>query len=136
MELQLINGRDIEEIRLGQLKLQHEVLNRQLATERDLDPDELTFLDRALPDSLAYYNFLNLPADEKLVNALQSARYNKIFVLDLLPLKNDDVRIEDLAAQKEIHRNVIEVYTARGEEVVIVPVLSIKERVEFILNNL
>ena len=136
MELQLINGRDIAEIRLGQAQLQHKVLNRQIELERKLDKSELTFLDRATPDSLAYYRYLGLPPDKKLTDWLETAHYKKIFVLDLLPLKLDEIRSENESEQRAIHAELIKVYTERGAEVVMVPVLPPKERADFILANL
>lgn len=136
LELQLINGRDINEVRLQQSKVQHNVLNKQIENERNLDPNELTFLDRALPDSLAYYQYLGLTPDEKLIEAMKSARYKKVFVLDLLPMVNDLIRQEDLQAQKQIHQKIIEIYQSQGQEILNVAVMSPKERADFILSHL
>jgi predicted ATPase len=136
MELQMINGRDLAEIQLRQSQMQHKVLNIQIENERKLDPEKLTFLDRATPDSLAYYRYLGLPPDKKLTDWLETAHYKKIFVLDLLPLKLDEVRRENESEQRAIHAELIKVYTERGDEVVMVPVLPPKERADFILANL
>ena len=38
----------------------------QIEQEKAISPDDIVFLDRAIPDALAYYRFLNLPEDEKL----------------------------------------------------------------------
>ena len=54
-------------------------------------------LDRALPDSLAYYRFLDLPPDPSLSEALTRVKYRKVFLLDLLPLAEDYARTEDVA---------------------------------------
>ena len=75
----------------------------QVEQEAWLSPDEIIFLDRALPDALAYYRFLNLPVDGKLENALKKATYKKIFILDFLPLVNDYARSENAKAQQDIH---------------------------------
>jgi predicted ATPase len=136
IDLQLINGRDIEEIRLRQSQLQHKILDRQIETERNLDPDELTFLDRATPDSLAYYLHLGIKPDEKLVEWLKSAKFKKVFILDLLPLINDEVRVENRSEQLAIHARLIEVYKEYGEDLVFVPVLPPKERTDFVLSHL
>ena len=136
LELQLINGRDIEEVRLQQSRVQHNVLNKQIENERKLDPQELTFLDRALPDSLAYYQYLGLNPDEKLLEALKTAHYKKVFVLELLPMVNDAIRQEDLQAQKIIHQKIIEVYQNHGENIVKVALMPPKDRADFILSHL
>jgi predicted ATPase len=94
------------------------------------------FLDRAIPDALAYYRFLNLPVSQKLMDALEKVNYKKVFVLDILPLVQDYARREDEAAQKKIHQLLIEVYESLGLPVVHVPVLPPEERVQFILAHL
>lgn len=136
LELQLVNGRDIEEVRLQQNKVQHNVLNKQMENERNLDPQELTFLDRALPDSLAYYQYLGLNPDEKLLEAMKTAHYKKVFILDLLPMVNDAIRQEDLKAQRLIHQKIIEIYKGQGEEIIHVALMSPKDRADFILSHL
>lgn len=136
IDLQRINGRSTDEIRSNQRQFQHKVLNLQIDLERRLDPQELIFLDRGLPDELAYYQHLNLAPDEKLVEYLQEATYKKIFIMDLLPLCEDYARTEDLPAQKALHQLIIDTYKKRSEPIVMVPVLPPKERVQFILDNL
>ena len=136
IDLQRINGRSVDEIRANQRQFQHKVLNLQIDLERRLDPQELIFLDRGLPDELAYYQYFNIPPDEKLVEYLKTATYKKIFIMDLLPLDKDYARTEDVAAQKALHQLIIESYQARSEPIVMVPVLPPKERVAFILANL
>lgn len=136
IDLQRINGRSTEEIRANQRQFQHKVLNLQIQLERRLDPQEMIFLDRGLPDELAYYEYFKLPPDEKLIEYLASATYKKIFIMDLLPLDKDYARTEDLDAQKALHQLIIDTYKRRSEPIVMVPVLPPKERVAFILANL
>jgi predicted ATPase len=100
-----------------------------------LDPDELYFLDRALPDSLAYCRYLGIEPDPELLAALGTASYRKVFVLDLLPLAGDYARTEDAAAQLRIHATLIEVYEDLGFVVETVPVLSVEQRVDLILSR-
>lgn len=136
IDLQRMNGRSTEEIRANQRQFQHKVLNMQINVEKKLDPKELVFLDRGLPDELAYYKYFNLQPDEKLIAHLADYRYRAIFILDLLPLDKDYARTEDVTAQKALHQMIIDTYLERGEPIVFVPVLPPKDRVEFILNKL
>ena len=96
----------------------------------------LFFLDKAIPDALACYPFLHLPEDEKLLKALSTVSYKKIFILDFLPLINDYARIEDAVAQKKINALFTIVYESLPFSVIHVPVLKPEERVEFILKNM
>src|SRR5688572_18022495 len=78
---QRIKGRTVDEVRKNQIEFQLGVLDMQIDQERSISPDELVFLDRAIPDSLAYYYFLNLEPDKKLLDVLQKVSYKKIFIL-------------------------------------------------------
>ncbi|WP_439565403.1 AAA family ATPase [Microcella sp.] len=135
IDLQRIEGRTIEQIRSRQREFQRSVLQMQLETEAQLDPDELVFLDRALPDSLAYYRFLGLDPDPLLLDALERVAYRTAFLLDLLPLHRDYARTEDEPAQRRIHELIGEVYRELGVPIVRVPVLPEAERVRFVLQN-
>lgn len=136
IDTQLITGKTVEELKKNHKKFQEGILEMQIMQETSLKPEELVFLDRALPDALAYYKFLNLPLDEKLADALKNASYKKIFILDFLPLVNDYARREDEEAQKKIHALITEVYESLPFPVVHVPILPPEERANFILKNL
>tara|TARA_R110002124_G_scaffold58363_1_gene162571 strand:- start:43 stop:585 length:543 start_codon:yes stop_codon:yes gene_type:complete len=131
-----IEGQTVEDIRNNKRKFQLGVLDMQIEQEAVISPKELFFLDRAIPDAMAYYQFLNLDYDEKLLNAVKKASYKKIFILDRLPFTKDYARTEDEDDQKKIHQLIIDVYTSLGFPIVTVPVLPPRERVEFILNNI
>lgn len=136
IETQRVTGKTVEEIRSNQLKFQHGVLDMQIVQESELSSDETVFLDRAIPDALAYYHFLGLPEDKKIREAMKGISYKKIFILDPLPLVKDSVRTEDAIAQKNIHRLLTETYESLPFPVVHVPVMSPEERVNFILKIL
>lgn len=136
IDTERITGRTVEEIRKNQIAFQSGVLNMQIEQEAYLLPDEIVFLDRALPDSLAYYRFLDLPVDERLIKVLNGAAYKKIFILDPLPIVNDYARLEDGEAQRKIHSLITAVYESLPFPVIHVPVLPPEERVDFILKNL
>lgn len=131
-----IEGHTVEEIRNNKRQFQLGVLDMQIEQEAAIQPQDLVFLDRAIPDAMAYYQFLMLDYDEKLLNAVKNTSYKKIFILDRLPFTKDYARTEDEEDQKKIHQLIIDVYTSLGFPIVTCPVLPPNERVEFILNNI
>ena len=135
-DLQRLGGRSVADVRSRQLEFQRGVLSMQIQQEAELDPDEVVFLDRALPDSLAYYRFLDLPADRLLLDALQRVGYRKVFLLDLLPLAPDYARTEDTTAQRRIHDLIREVYESLPVPLEEVPVLPPETRADFVLERL
>ena len=136
IDTQRITGKTVKEIRENQLEFQQGVLDMQIEQEKGLVPGETIFLDRALPDALAYYKFLGLPEDEKIRDALRTASYKRVFILDPLPLVNDYARTENQEDQKKIHELLVSVYGSLSIPVVHVPILPPDERVDFILANL
>ena len=136
IDTKLKDGKTIDEIERNQRGFQQAVIKMQLETESKLNPAELVFMDRAIPDALAYYRFLNLKTDQLVETAVKEASYKKVFILDCLPLVNDYARREDEKAQRRIHELIIEVYQSLPFPIVYVPVLPAQERVNVILKNL
>ena len=136
IDTQLADGKTVKEIRKHQSDFQLKVLNMQIEQESSLSPDDLVFLDRAIPDALAYYRFLHLREDDVLTKMMAVVSYRKIFILDRLPLVKDYARSEDAVAQKAIHKLITEIYEFLPFPVVHVPVMPAEKRVDYILANL
>lgn len=135
IDLQRVTGRTTQEIRTRQGEFQRAVVDMQIDQEHALDPEQTVFLDRALPDSLAYHRFLGIDPDPALRDAVAAARYETVFLLDLLPLAADYARTEDAAAQRQIHELIGQVYRELQFPIVTVPALAPEARVDFILER-
>lgn len=131
-----VGGRTADEIRENERKFQSGILEMQIKQEAELIRDDTVFLDRAIPDAMAYYQFLQLDYDRELLEAMEQVSYKSIFILDRLPFVKDYARTEDEEAQKIIHNLIIDVYKSLGFPVIFVPVLKPDERADFILNNI
>ncbi|MBE0579179.1 MAG: ATP-binding protein [Devosia sp.] len=136
IDTQRVTGRTVAEIRANQREFQKGVLHMQIEQEQSLDSNEVWFLDRALPDALAYYRYLGLEPEPELLEALKAVSYRKIFILDLLPLQKDYARTEDTDAQHRIHELLTEVYQSLSFPCETVPALPPDERVEHILRHM
>lgn len=136
IDTQLVQGKTVEEVRKNQRVLQRGVLQMQIEQEAAISPDDIVFLDRAIPDAMAYYRFLGFEVDDMLKDAISKASYKKVFILELLPLVQDYARREDEAAQKRIQELLIDVYSSLRFPIIRVPILPVEERVDFILKNL
>lgn len=136
IDTQKIKGKTVEEIKENKKQFQLGILNMQIEEEAELKLDDVVFLDRALPDAMAYYQFLGIEYDDRLIEQCNMYCYSKIFILDRLPLINDYARLEDEQEQIRIHNLIIQVYESFPCPIVHVPVLEPEERVDFILKNL
>ena len=79
IDTQKVKGRTVEEIKENKKQFQLGVLNMQIEQEAELAPNDRVFLDRALPDAMAYYQFLELEYDDRLIEQCNKYCYNKIF---------------------------------------------------------
>jgi len=135
LDTMLSTGKTVNEIRENKRKFQLGVLDMQIEQENSISPNDVVFLDRAIPDAMAYYQFLKLDFDKELIEAMQHVSYKKIFILDRLPFVKDYARLEDENDQIKIHSFLIDVYKALPFPIIKVPVLDIQSRVDFILKN-
>ncbi len=133
---ELAAGRSLEEIRGNGHDFQRRILLRQQELESHLDPEEIVFLDRGIPDGLAYSHLLDLGDDSHLHEAANKAKYRKIFILDLLELEDDGSRIEDRDTQHRLQDFLIATYETLSFDVVKVPVMEREKRVDYILERL
>ena len=95
------------------------------------------FLDRGVGDGLVYYKLNNLKIPKKIYDCFPEFNYQKVFILETLDFyEHDDLRQEDEAECKRIHETIIKTYKEFDCRILIVPFMSVKKRVEFILENL
>lgn len=136
-EQELGKGRTIEEIRSNVLQLRKKLIEGTTRTERELDPNQLVILDRAIPDNFAFAYQEGLNPNE-LMAKVPSFRYRLIFQLEPLPLENDGVRELDLAKRQQLNEINLEVYQSLGYKIIYVPRFSgdkeesITRRYEFV----
>ena len=135
LDTQRQQGHTVEEVRANQIAFQLGVLKMQIEQEAELNPNELVFLDRAIPDALAYYRFLHMKPDNMLLDALKRVSYRMVFLLDPLPLVHDYARTEDSSAQMKLHELLNDVYRSFGFPVVRVAVADADARVDMILRS-
>ena len=128
-------GLSLEDIVSDEVAFELVLTPLKVKVEDALPPDELIFLDRAMPDSITYYRLLGLDINE-ILPACKKYRYQHIFIFDPLPFKADGVRFEDEETRDFLDKQVEIDYQELGYQTTRVPVLSIKERAQYILKNL
>jgi predicted ATPase len=135
IESQLLAGRTLEQIRGDDLRFQQDILLLKLENEKRLSDTHPVFLDRGLPDSIAYYRLSGLDIGEPLARC-REVRYNKVFFFERLALSTDSVRNEDEETARRLDRLIAHAYEMLDYNLIYVPVLPFRERTEFVLNNL
>jgi len=117
---------------------QKKVLETQIAWEHEIPSDiNVAFVDRGIPDGLAYYRIDGIQPPEGLAEAVRNTRYAGVFILD--PLKtyhNSEIRRENPEEASRIHQTLKEVYEELGHKPVRIPEAHLVHRAELILNRI
>ena len=121
----------------GRLEFQRMVAKKQIEMESNMGKHTHVFLDRGLPDNIAYCRIGRVDIPEEIIAGSRSGRYDKVFILDMLPeYRTDSIRAEDTETARNIHELIIEAYKSLGHDITFVPPFSVKERVEFIKSHI
>ncbi len=117
------------------LSFERHILDKKIEIERLLPKDKTIYLDRAIPDSIGYYIHEGLdPADP--IQQSRLWQYEHIFFFERILFEKDPVRSEDEKIASELERLLKESYRMLGYEVVIVPIMPVNRRVNFILKHI
>jgi predicted ATPase len=135
IEREIARGRTIDEMRKNWAAFQRPLIDMQLRIEGGLLAIDVIFLDRALPDSLAFHRAYGLNPNGILADCFHH-RYASVFMLDTLPYKENGVRDADAALTGYLDEWHTRDYSALGYNVVRVPVLAPEERLAFVLERL
>ena len=102
------------------------------------EPHEIVFLDRGIPDVLAYMHYIGDSYPSFFDVACKEHTYSKIFILP--PWEeiyiSDDERYENYEQAKLIFNHLTETYQNYGYKLIEVPKDTVDNRILFILNQL
>lgn len=106
--------------------------------EADMLGTDKVFIDRGLPDVLAYMNYFKSEYPEYFSEICKSHCYDKVFILP--PWEEiyqcDNERYESYRDAQTISKFLFQTYKSFGYSTIEVPKVPIAERVEFILNKI
>jgi predicted ATPase len=98
----------------------------------------IVFLDRGLPDVLAYMHFIGDSYPPEFDQICKDHRYTKIFILP--PWKEiytaDEARYENFEQACLIYEHLKETYTYFGYELIEIPKGTVEERLNFVKSNI
>ena len=96
------------------------------------------FIDRGIPDVVAYMDYIGDTYPEKFIAACETYKYDKVFLLP--PWEEiytcDAERYESYEEASKIHHFLVDTYTKYGYDLHEVPKTSVEERFQFIINHL
>ena len=135
IDQEMAQGKSLKEIRNDEAEFQRKVLKMKLELEKKAPKNKIIFFDRAIPDSIAYYQACGLDS-KKVLKFCKRKTYQKIFLFEQLPFNQDYARVEDIDTIKKLNRLLKESYENLGYKVITIPAMSVEERVRKILDEI
>jgi predicted ATPase len=106
--------------------------------EAENHADDVVFIDRGLPDVIAYMDFIGDVYPDIFTNTCKAHKYTRVFMLP--PWKeiyvSDKERYESYEQALEIHEHLVKTYNNFGYEIIEVPKDTVEKRAAFILNKI
>ena len=132
---ELMKGKTLAQIKADEWAFERHILLEKVRIESTLKKDEIIFFDRGVPDSIAYYKLNSLDAAEPFQKSGE-VRYQNVFLFERLRFLTDPVRTEDEKTARRLNRLIEESYQSLGYDIIHVPLLSVQERTDFVLERL
>ena len=126
-------GKSLEAIKGDITAFERRILEEKFKIESRLAREDLVFLDRALPDSIAYYKLCGIDPFEA-VEKSRIYQYKTVFLFERLLFEKDPVRSESEDTAARLENLLAEGYRVLGYRPVGVPLMPIGERADFIVN--
>ena len=135
IDRQLSAGRQLEQIKADIQQFEHHILHAKIRIEDSLWKSRPVFFDRGIPDSIAYFNLEGLDPAEPLKYSRRTD-YRRVFFFERFDFLKDEVRSEDEKIAARLNDLLLDAYGQAGYNVIMVPVLSVKDRTDLILEKL
>jgi predicted ATPase len=135
IEMEMEQGQTLEKIRADKETFENRVLHAKIALEERLPKDKVIIFDRAIPDSIPYFELAGLDT-KGVIEKSPRHRYKKVFVLDRLPYAKDQARIEDQETAAKLDRGLEAGYRTLGYEIKRIGVMPVQDRLRLILQEI
>ncbi|HLV39368.1 ATP-binding protein [Xanthomarina sp.] len=100
--------------------------------------NDLVFLDRGVPDVLAYMDFADESYPEDFISACKNCKYTQVYVL--APWQeifiSDSERYENFEQSLEIHEQLLHTYKKYHYNLINIPFDTVENRVDYLLDTL
>ena len=135
---QIINGGEILPWK-NQIAFENLISSKRAKQYASIPKDEIYFFDRSAIDCIAYLKANNLEASDEILEAIKNCEFNSnVFYTPIWKeiYTNDSERKEIIDEAIAIEKLLLETYILFGYHLIEIPKFTIKERVDFILQNI
>ena len=118
---------------------QQDILQKRIAFFDSVPDNSIAFADRGIPDQLAFARYRGFSTPKILIESALKYRYARhVFVTPPWPeiYTSDTIRSETFNEAVQIHEFIVETYFELNYQVIELPLLPVKQRMEFLLKTL
>lgn len=133
---QIKKGRTLSDIRKDEIAFQKKILELKINFEKKLQSENDIFLERGIPDSIAYLELCGAKKDLQLINTAKKCKYKKVFLMNLVEYEVDYARTETKEEAVFLETLLKRSYKDLGFLVIEVPFMSVDKRIDFILDKI
>lgn len=101
-------------------------------------PSDIVFIDRGIPDTVAYMDFIGQEYPDAFIEACKAHRYDLVFILPLWEEihTTDAERYESFNEAQDIQKCLRKTYNNYGYNPIEVPIGPVEDRAQFILKKI
>lgn len=106
--------------------------------EAEKSKENIIFIDRGVHDVIAYMDYFDTKYGEPFISTCKDRKYDQVFMLPPWEeiYQSDNERYESFAEAEKISKYLSNTYIDYGYKPLIVPTGTVKERADFILQNI
>jgi len=118
---------------------QQNILQKRIAFFDSVPHGSIAFADRGIPDQLSFARYRGFRTPEVLIECAEKYRYStQVFVTPPWPdiFTNDTIRTETFEEAVRIHEFIVKTYVDLNYQIFELPLLPVKQRINYLLQNL
>ncbi len=118
---------------------QEQVLSKRIDFYESVPENTIAFADRGIPDQMAYASYKGFEVSERMMKISDEHKYaSTVFIAPpwYEIFKNDQLRTETFSEAVKIDEHIRETYSILNYQIIELPLFSVNERIEFILQNI
>lgn len=102
------------------------------------ETSEIVFIDRGIPDTVAYMDFIEQDYTDEFTEACQKYVYDAVYILPSWEAihTTDEERYEDFEHAQKLQISLTNTYIQYGYDPVEVPIGPVEDRAQFVLNHM
>ncbi|MDP1727024.1 MAG: ATP-binding protein [Bacteroidota bacterium] len=123
-------------LRSDEKQLQRDIFVYMMNNILNLNTKDVIFHDYSLPDNIPFLQLAKIDIPNEIIKSSKLFRFKKVFICEPLKLEKDGIRTETEKEIKVLYQLIYDCYKSLGYELVKLPVIGIKDRLDIIKQHI